>query len=139
MILDRDEVPEERQVARLLKQILDGIAFLHSLNVAHLDIKVRFPNMFIYIYIYIRPLTFEERPRIRARCAEKGQKPKRLISLFLPAVLTNTGLFARYKYPLRCGPVENDHLPIRRGTCARARKNVDAAVTGGIFSAVHCS
>lgn len=39
MILDRDEVPEERQVVRLLKQILDGIAFLHSLNVAHLDIK----------------------------------------------------------------------------------------------------
>lgn len=39
MILDRDEVPEERQVARLLRQILDGIAFLHSLNVAHLDIK----------------------------------------------------------------------------------------------------
>lgn len=39
MILDRDEVPEERQVARLLKQILDGIAFLHSFNVAHLDIK----------------------------------------------------------------------------------------------------
>lgn len=44
MILDRDEVPEERQVARLLKQILDGIAFLHSLNVAHLDIKVSFSN-----------------------------------------------------------------------------------------------
>lgn len=40
MILDRDEVPDERQVARLLRQILDGIAFLHSLNVAHLDIKV---------------------------------------------------------------------------------------------------
>lgn len=40
MVLDKDEIPEERQVARLLKQILDGIAFLHSLNVAHLDIKV---------------------------------------------------------------------------------------------------
>lgn len=40
MVLDKDEVPEERQVARLMKQILDGIAFLHSLNVAHLDIKV---------------------------------------------------------------------------------------------------
>ncbi|XP_076241491.1 uncharacterized protein LOC143183700 [Calliopsis andreniformis] len=39
MVLDKDEIPEERQVARLLKQILDGIAFLHSLNVAHLDIK----------------------------------------------------------------------------------------------------
>lgn len=40
MVLDKDEIPEERQVARLLKQILHGIAFLHSLNVAHLDIKV---------------------------------------------------------------------------------------------------
>lgn len=49
MILDRDEVPEERQVARLLKQILDGIAFLHSLNVAHLDIKVSFQT-FKYLY-----------------------------------------------------------------------------------------
>lgn len=45
MVLDRDEVPEERQVARLLRQILDGIAFLHSLNVAHLDIKVSFSNV----------------------------------------------------------------------------------------------
>lgn len=40
MVLDRDEIPEERQVAKLLRQILDGVAFLHSLNVAHLDIKV---------------------------------------------------------------------------------------------------
>lgn len=40
MVLDRDEVPEEHQVVRLLRQILDGIAFLHSFNVAHLDIKV---------------------------------------------------------------------------------------------------
>ncbi|XP_011300500.1 serine/threonine-protein kinase 17A [Fopius arisanus] len=39
MVLDRDEVPEEHQVVRLLRQILDGIAFLHSFNVAHLDIK----------------------------------------------------------------------------------------------------
>ncbi|KAJ8676098.1 hypothetical protein QAD02_011884 [Eretmocerus hayati] len=39
MVLDRDEIPEERQVAKLLRQILDGVAFLHSLNVAHLDIK----------------------------------------------------------------------------------------------------
>uniref|UniRef100_A0ABD2XCI7 Protein kinase domain-containing protein n=1 Tax=Trichogramma kaykai TaxID=54128 RepID=A0ABD2XCI7_9HYME len=39
MVLDRDEIPEEHQVAKLLRQILDGVAFLHSLNVAHLDIK----------------------------------------------------------------------------------------------------
>lgn len=50
MILDRDEVPEERQVARLLKQILDGIAFLHSFNVAHLDIKVSFQTFKVFIW-----------------------------------------------------------------------------------------
>jgi serine/threonine protein kinase len=41
MLLDKDEVPEERQVKRLMRQILDGLIFLHSINVAHLDIKVR--------------------------------------------------------------------------------------------------
>jgi len=39
MLLDKDEVPEERQVKRLMHQILDGLVFLHSINVAHLDIK----------------------------------------------------------------------------------------------------
>ncbi|PSN32264.1 hypothetical protein C0J52_25840, partial [Blattella germanica] len=39
MLLDKDEVPEERQVKRLMRQILDGLVFLHSINVAHLDIK----------------------------------------------------------------------------------------------------
>lgn len=41
MLLDKDEVPEERQVKRLMRQILDGLIYLHSINVAHLDIKVR--------------------------------------------------------------------------------------------------
>jgi len=41
MLLDKDEVPEEKQVKRLMHQILDGLVFLHSINVAHLDIKVR--------------------------------------------------------------------------------------------------
>lgn len=57
MILDRDEVPEERQVARLLKQILDGIAFLHSLNVAHLDIKVSVFKHSNYVYMEKADLT----------------------------------------------------------------------------------
>ncbi|PNF28431.1 Serine/threonine-protein kinase 17A [Cryptotermes secundus] len=39
MLLDKDEVPEERQVKRLMHQILDGLVYLHSINVAHLDIK----------------------------------------------------------------------------------------------------
>ena len=39
-VLDRDEIPEEKQAAKLLKQILEGVEFLHKLNVAHLDIKV---------------------------------------------------------------------------------------------------
>ncbi|XP_075237683.1 uncharacterized protein LOC142333940 [Lycorma delicatula] len=39
MLLDKDEVPTERQVVRLMKQILDGLIDLHKINVAHLDIK----------------------------------------------------------------------------------------------------
>jgi len=41
MVLDRDEVPSEPEVARLMRQILDGLHYLHTINVAHLDIKVR--------------------------------------------------------------------------------------------------
>ncbi|KAE8745365.1 hypothetical protein FOCC_FOCC007913 [Frankliniella occidentalis] len=40
MVLDRDEVPEEREVARLMRQILHGLIYLHDINVAHLDLKV---------------------------------------------------------------------------------------------------
>jgi len=39
MLLDKDEVPSERQVVRLMRQILDGLVYLHDINVAHLDIK----------------------------------------------------------------------------------------------------
>jgi len=39
MLLDKDEVPSERQVVRLMRQILDGLVYLHEINVAHLDIK----------------------------------------------------------------------------------------------------
>jgi serine/threonine protein kinase len=39
-LLDRDQMLEERHVARLMRQILEGIEFLHSIKVAHLDIKV---------------------------------------------------------------------------------------------------
>lgn len=41
MVLDRDEVPSEPEVARLMRQILDGLHYLHTINVAHLDIKVK--------------------------------------------------------------------------------------------------
>lgn len=40
-LLDNDEIPEEKVVKRFMRQILDGLEFLHSVNVAHLDIKVR--------------------------------------------------------------------------------------------------
>lgn len=45
MLLDRDEVPSERQVVRLMRQILDGLIYLHDFNVAHLDIKVSLRRM----------------------------------------------------------------------------------------------
>lgn len=43
-LLDNDEIPEEKIVKRFMRQILDGLEFLHSVNVAHLDIKVRLLN-----------------------------------------------------------------------------------------------
>jgi len=39
-VLDRDEVPEERDVIRFLSQVLGGLAFLHQFDIAHLDLKV---------------------------------------------------------------------------------------------------
>lgn len=40
MLLDSDEeLPTEAQVQVLMRQILEGIIFLHGINVAHLDIK----------------------------------------------------------------------------------------------------
>ncbi|KAF6209017.1 hypothetical protein GE061_014760 [Apolygus lucorum] len=39
MLLDSDEVPTEGQVQTLMKQIMEGISYLHGINIAHLDIK----------------------------------------------------------------------------------------------------
>jgi len=69
MVLDRDEVPSEPEVARLMRQILDGLNYLHTINVAHLDIKVRttiknkndiifLGHILIIIIIYLHPSLF---------------------------------------------------------------------------------
>lgn len=42
-VADNDEAFTEKDVIRLAKQILTGVAFLHRNNVVHLDLKV---NMF---------------------------------------------------------------------------------------------
>lgn len=39
-VLDDEECVPERDAARLLRQILSGVAFLHEHNIAHLDLKV---------------------------------------------------------------------------------------------------
>jgi serine/threonine protein kinase len=39
-VLDRNEIPEEEDVIRFLRQILSGLAFLHQYDIAHLDLKV---------------------------------------------------------------------------------------------------
>ena len=39
-VLDREEVPQERDVIRFLRQVLGGLAFLHRFDIAHLDLKV---------------------------------------------------------------------------------------------------
>ncbi|XP_041103903.1 serine/threonine-protein kinase 17A-like [Polyodon spathula] len=38
-VADRDEAFKEKDVKRLMKQILEGVAFLHKNNVVHLDLK----------------------------------------------------------------------------------------------------
>ncbi|GAB6027126.1 hypothetical protein CHUAL_013860 [Chamberlinius hualienensis] len=38
-LIDEDEVLEEKDVVRLMRQILEGLSFLHDRNIAHLDIK----------------------------------------------------------------------------------------------------
>uniref|UniRef100_A0A4W5NJK4 Protein kinase domain-containing protein n=1 Tax=Hucho hucho TaxID=62062 RepID=A0A4W5NJK4_9TELE len=39
-VAERDEAFKEEDVKRLLRQILEGVSFLHRNNVVHLDIKV---------------------------------------------------------------------------------------------------
>lgn len=39
-IAEREEAFKEKDVQRLMRQILEGVAFLHRNNVVHLDLKV---------------------------------------------------------------------------------------------------
>lgn len=39
-VAERDEAFKEEDVKRLMRQILEGVAFLHNCNVVHLDLKV---------------------------------------------------------------------------------------------------
>lgn len=39
-VAERDEAFKEEDVKRLMRQILEGVAFLHRSNVVHLDLKV---------------------------------------------------------------------------------------------------
>ena len=41
-VLDEDQVPFEQDVQRYLRQVAEGLQFMHELNIAHLDIKVSF-------------------------------------------------------------------------------------------------
>lgn len=39
-VLDDEESIDERQCRRLIRQIIEGIRYLHQKHIAHLDIKV---------------------------------------------------------------------------------------------------
>jgi len=47
-VLDRDEIPEEEDVVRFLRQVLGGLSFLHQFDIAHLDLKVLNINRPLY-------------------------------------------------------------------------------------------
>lgn len=40
-VADRDEAFTEKDVQRLMRQILEGVCFLHAHDVVHLDLKVK--------------------------------------------------------------------------------------------------
>ena len=48
-LLDKDQVPFEQDVQRFLRQVAEGLQFMHELNIAHLDIKVTKYTVFTFI------------------------------------------------------------------------------------------
>lgn len=44
-VAERDEAFKEEDVKRLMRQILEGVAFLHRSNVVHLDLKVSYDEV----------------------------------------------------------------------------------------------
>lgn len=54
-VLDRDEIPDESDVIRFLRQVLSGLAFLHQYDIAHLDLKVchHYPWMSHDFYLHL--------------------------------------------------------------------------------------
>ena len=64
-LLDKDQVPFEQDVQRFLRQVAEGLQFMHELNIAHLDIKVTkyscYVSLFESVYnnIYISTFLFE--------------------------------------------------------------------------------
>ena len=43
-LMDDDMVPYERDAVKFVRQVLEGLLFLHERNMAHLDIKVKIPS-----------------------------------------------------------------------------------------------
>lgn len=45
-VADREEAFTEKDVQRLMRQILEGVRFLHAHDVVHLDLKVRSESLY---------------------------------------------------------------------------------------------
>lgn len=57
-VLDRDEIPEEQDVIRVLRQVLSGLAFLHQYDIAHLDLKVQILHFKLFIWMNAMEIFF---------------------------------------------------------------------------------
>ena len=47
-LMDDDMVPYERDAVKFVRQVLEGILFLHERSMAHLDIKVRITSTLLH-------------------------------------------------------------------------------------------
>jgi serine/threonine protein kinase len=49
-IIDDNLVPFEADVVKFVRQLVEGLVYLHERKVAHLDIKVRHDPQFVFLF-----------------------------------------------------------------------------------------
>lgn len=62
-LIDGDLVPLEGDVVHFVRQLVEGLAYLHERNIAHLDIKVTsFKPLYVLLYTHALLIQFSMLP-----------------------------------------------------------------------------